>query len=202
VLATVLAGSQVSCGKRQPPTETPPPAAAQPALGDDIEQLLTKKAQLVAGLVGDPVIVEAVRESNRLNQGLSMQRIQELDKKWMAAAGEDQWVGSFMTNPAAKRLSEFQKSHAGFAEVFVADAKGLNVCQTNKTSDYYQADEDWWVVAFNDGKGKTHRSRIEYDESSRTRAISIYVPVMDPERAVAIGVCKAVVDLDALGQEL
>ncbi len=201
-LATVLAGSQLSCGKRPPRNEPAPPVTAPPALTAEVESLLQRKMQAVTAMVSTPVMVEAVRESGRRTQGLTLRQIQDLDRKWMQTSGVDDFIRSFMTNSAAVLLRDFQKAHAELAEVFVADARGLNVCQTNKTSDYYQGDESWWVLAFNGGKGKTFHGGIEYDESSCTRAISLYVPVMDPERAMAIGVCKAVVNLDALGREL
>jgi|YelNatPaOPRAMG01_1025707.scaffolds.fasta_scaffold24191_3 hypothetical protein len=201
VLAAAVVGSQVSCGKRPPPVEpASAPVEAAPALSNEVERLLQKKMELVAALVSEPVILEAVREANRKNTGLTMAQIQELDRKWMQTPGVDEFMRGFMTNPAAMRLLEFQKIHAEFGEIFVTDGRGLNVAQTNKTSDYYQADEEWWGVAFAGGRGKSYHGKIEYDESSRTRAISVYVPVMD--QGAAIGVCKAVVSMDALGREL
>ena len=35
----------------------------------------------------------------------------------------------------------------------LTDAKGAVIAATNKTSDYFQADERWWEEAYNNGKG-------------------------------------------------
>ena len=95
-----------------------------------------------------------------------------------------------------------QEAHDAFPEIFVTDRYGLIVAETNKTSDYLQADESWWTKAFADGSGYTHHGAIEYDESDRFEAISLYVPVMDPETQQAIGVMKAVCDITAIKMEL
>ena len=97
---------------------------------------------------------------------------------------------------------DFQEAHDGFPEIFVTDRHGLIVAQTNKTSDYNQADEDWWTRTFGDGAGQTHHGPIEYDESAQAEAISIYVPVVDPGSKKTIGVMKAVCDITAIKMEL
>jgi hypothetical protein len=73
---------------------------------------------------------------------------------------------------------------------------------TNKTSDYYQADEDWWVRAFAGDQGHFYYDEIEYDESAMSEAIPVYIPVIDPQTQKAIGVIKAVVDLVTIRMEL
>ena len=76
------------------------------------------------------------------------------------------------------------------------------MAESNKTSDYLQADESWWTKAFAGGSGDTHHGAIEYDESARSEAISLYVPVIDPDTRQAIGVIKAVCDITAIKMEL
>ena len=106
-----------------------------------------------------------------------------------------------MENETAQILTVFQENNPEFPEIFVTDKVGLNVGQTNKTSDYYQADEDWWVKAYNNGTGKTYYGEIEYDESSKSESIALYNPVFNSQREV-VGVFKAVLSLSALQREL
>ena len=73
---------------------------------------------------------------------------------------------------------------------------------TNKTSDYYQADEDWWIQSYNEGQGKTFHGAIEYDESAKAEAIPLYMPIMDPDTNKAIGVMKVIIDITAIKMEL
>ena len=72
---------------------------------------------------------------------------------------------------------------------------------TNKSSDFLQADEAWWVETFKRGRQGGRTGPIEYDESTGSEAISVYVPLVDAEDAV-IGVIKAVCDLNAIKREL
>ncbi len=67
----------------------------------------------------------------------------------------------------------------------------MNVCQTNKITDYYQADEGWWQETF--AMGKACRAAPEFDESAKVFALPLYVPVRDPTSGKIIGVAKAVV---------
>lgn len=171
-------------------------------LSDDVEQILERREQLVEGLFLKSKIIEAVRAANEKHQNISLNEISILDQRWRETGEVDGLVKEVLTNPCAQRLIEFQENYEGFSEIFIADQKGLNVCQTNKTTDYYQADEEWWVRGFNDGKGYAYHGQIEYDESALSEAISLYVPVMDPQTHRAVGVGKAVVDITSIKREL
>ena len=74
------------------------------------------------------------------------------------------------------------------AEIFVTNRFGVNVAQTNKTTDYYQADEEWWQTAKKDG---LFVSDVNYDESSGTFSTEIAVRIDDANGNFA-GVIKAV----------
>lgn len=163
-----------------------------------VKQYLEQRKALVEALAKNPSVVDHVRASNKKNRSLTQDEILELDGKWRKVKGTDKFIASFMTGDCAVILKTFQELHGGFPEVFVTDLKGLNVCQTNKTSDYFQADEAWWVDAYNDGRGKSYYGKVEYDESAKTYAISIYAPVMDAGTGKAIGVIKAVGDVTAI----
>ncbi len=78
-------------------------------------------------------------------------------------------------------------------ELFMTDRRGVLVASTNKTTDYYQADEEWWQRAFNGGLGSVHRSELEYDESSQAEAWALAAPIFDADGDVQ-GVIKVVVD--------
>ena len=141
-------------------------------------------------------------KSNEKNKNLSASDIADLDKKWQEAEGIDDFIKPYITNDCALYLVSFQDSNDVFSEIFITDVKGLIIWETNKTSDFYQADEDWWVQTYNNGTGNEFYGKIEYDESSRSEAIPVYVPVFDPETNVVIGVIKAVCDITAIKLEL
>lgn len=186
--------------QREDALEQTPPQVQETVLAPEVEAVLGRKISLVAELLLDPVIIDGVRRANQ--ESISVEEILELDEKWRNTEGVDEFIEAFLTNDIARKLIEFQERYPGFSEIFVVDARGLNVGQTNKTTDYYQADEDWWQGAYDEGRGKAFYGVIEFDESAQTEAISLYVPIRDPYDQNAIGVAKAVVNLAAIKMEL
>ena len=133
---------------------------------------------------------------------MSDKDIAELERQWSASPQMNELAKSLVTNEGAQWLIDFQEQHDGFSEIFVTDTRGLIAAATNRTSDYLQADESWWVETFNTGKGKSHYGAIEYDESAYSESIPLYVPIIDPQTSRAIGVLKAVCDITAIKMEL
>ncbi|MBX4215978.1 cache domain-containing protein [Candidatus Parcubacteria bacterium] len=177
------------------------PNAHEVALAPEVEKVLVGKTELLKSVVVDPVIVAEVMASNEKNKQLSSADITELDNEWQASKEITPFIRQFLENKTALALLAFKRVHPEFKEIFVADAYGLNVGQTDKTSDYYQADEAWWQNSFAGGAGKVLHGKIEFDQSAQSEAISLYVPIMNTA-GKAIGVMKGVVDLAAIKKEL
>ena len=168
----------------------------------ELEQLLGKKIELLKNIATNPQIIEIIKKFNKKNQKISISDFLKDDKKWKETKGINDFIKPFIINECAQFLIEFQEQYDEFPEIFITDEKGLIVGETNKTSDYYQADEQWWIEAYNDGIGKIYYGVIEYDESAHAEAIPIYIPVMDSQDKKAIGVIKAVCDITAIKMEL
>jgi hypothetical protein len=168
----------------------------------EVKQILEKKKVVIENLAKDPLIIKAVKETNERNRNITMPEILRLDEKWQKTEGLDEFIKSFIINECGRYLVEFQEANEVFSEIFITDEKGLIVGETNKTSDYLQAVEDWWIKAFNKGNGMSYYGVLEYDKSSRTEAISLYVPVRDLETKKVIGIIKAVCDITAIKMEL
>lgn len=201
----ILSGILLTVLNVQQKEETPQETLSQVSkilLAPEVEAVLDRKIALIRELVEDPVIVNEVKKANQQHKDISLQEILKLDTRWRSTEGIDEFIEPFLTNEIAHKLIEFQERHPGFSEIFVVDMYGLNAGQTNKTTDYYQADEDWWIGAYNSGKGKASHGTIEFDESAQTEAISLYIPVMDRINNKAIGVIKAVVSITAIKMDL
>jgi len=164
----------------------------------EVEAVLNGKIAMISALVQDRVIVSEIRKSNEKSKDLSLQEILEFDKQWREATDSDDFIQGFLNNAVAVRLIKFQDENSGFPEIFVVDAYGLNVGQTNKTTDFYQADEDWWVRSYNKGAGRAFHGPIEFDESAHTVAVALYVPIVDSITNRVIGVTKTIVDIVAI----
>ena len=65
------------------------------------------------------------------------------------------------------------------------------------TSDFYQADEEWWKDAYNGGKGNVFAGGIEFDASSKYWVIPIAVPMFDHNREV-VGILKYSISIGRL----
>lgn len=148
----------------------------------------------LAKLGGDPVLVEAVKAENA--KGKTLDKVKELDKKWLATAGTDDFMKSVMGNAAAKRLQEIQKSAPYYAELFLTDNLGANVAMTDKTSDYWQGDEAKFTKCFTGGAGTVFVADVEFDKSSQAYTTQVSVPVLDDGKA--IGVLVIGIDVDKL----
>ena len=155
----------------------------------EIERQLDRNMQLLQVKMQDSAILEAVHIGNKRDRNITAQQIEALDKKWQESGEE--LPARLTSKKCNESLKLFQRTFKGFAEIFVTSARGLNVCQTNKTTDFYQADEDWWKRTFKHGKSR--QARPEFDQSAGVFAVPIYVPVRDPATGNVIGVSKAVV---------
>ena len=168
----------------------------------ELKQVLENKIKLLQNIAKDPRIIEKVNISNINNHNLKLSEILETDQKWRNTEGLDGFIKSLLTNESAQYLIDFQEKHDEFVEIFITDKKGLVIGETNKTSDYYQGDELWWIKAYNDGSGAIFYGEIQYDKSAMAESIPIYIPVIDPGTNKAIGVIKAVCDITAIKMEL
>ena len=141
-----------------------------------------------------PVYVEAILASNEISEPLELSDILERDRRWQLASVAPGIVAELTNAACNQALREFVARVEGFAEVFVTNERGMNVCVTNRTTDYYQADEDWWQSAFRASQPKN--GQLQYDQSAGVVAVPAYLPVVDPATRTTIGVAKGLVASD------
>ena len=97
-------------------------------------------------------------------------------------------------------LQRFKFSHSDEAEVFVTDKYGQVYSMSNLTTDYWQGDEEWWQVSIS---GRKYVSTPVYDESSKTWAVILSVPVFDGDPGSdVIGVVRGTVDITQLFESI
>lgn len=128
--------------------------------------------------------------------------IQRLDQAWRAAdaAGNDNHplVSRVLNEEISSELREFRSAFPENVEVFVTDGYGANVGATNRTSDYYQGDEEWWQSAYNSGEGSAYIGQPEFDQSSSTFAVIIAVPLFAHDTREVIGVLRTTLDMKSI----
>lgn len=142
-----------------------------------------------------PEVIAAVKAQNAKNASLSEAEIKSLDDKWRA--GDNALISSVLGNSLSKYLGNVRDGSQGlYTEIFVMDNKGLNVGQSDKTSDYWQGDEAKWQETFLKGADGIHISDVEKDESTQTYQMQVSVPVV--EGGTAIGAVTVGVNAEML----
>ncbi|MBI1422413.1 MAG: hypothetical protein GC149_03030 [Gammaproteobacteria bacterium] len=145
------------------------------------------------------VLVAAVKEQNA--KGITLDTIKKADQEWMAATGVTPFMKAMMENPAAKELKKLEASKPYFDELFLMDNQGANVAMTNKTSDYWQGDEDKFTESYKGGQGAVHIGKVKFDKSSQAYLVQVSVPVMDGGKAIgAITIGINVDELEKTGK--
>lgn len=174
------------------------PLAAQDEFAGPLGELAQGE---IAAFVSDPVVIEAIKAQNAVSAGYDQAQIDALDQQWRAevTAADKPLISATLGNAASAYLTGVQEASAGkFTEIFVMDARGLNVAQSIVTSDYWQGDEDKWTQTFEVGAGATHLSEIEQDESTQVFQSQVSIAVVDPADGAVIGAVTVGVDVSML----
>jgi hypothetical protein len=148
----------------------------------------------------DAVIISAIKAQNATNAKLSDADILALDKKWRAEVDSSSraTIDSVLNNALSKLLVEKkEKSEGAITEIFIMDAKGLNVGQSDITSDYWQGDEAKFKKSFGAGKNALFVDEVEKDESSQTLQSQASVTISD-ESGTPIGAVTIGINVDSL----
>jgi hypothetical protein len=139
---------------------------------------------VLAELGTDSVIVNAVKEENAKKK--TLEKIKEIDEKWINTMGTDDLMNSLMNSACAQRLNSMKKRNAFFEEIFVMDNQGANVAMTDKTSDYWQGDEAKFIKSYTGGSGAIFISDVNFDDSTQSYLTQVSVPVMDEGKAIGV----------------
>ena len=140
--------------------------------------------------VTSPAIIQALRAQNAETAGLTQADIDALDQDWRAQVGQvDQPLITAVTSrDASLHLRQNVDAAQGrITEVFVMDARGLNVATSAVTSDYWQGDEAKFTQTYPMGAGAMHVSEVEYDESTQTYQAQVSLSIADPQSGEVIG---------------
>ncbi|MCK9429675.1 MAG: ATP-binding protein [Candidatus Omnitrophica bacterium] len=165
-------------------------------MANSIGEMIDSEVNELESYVANPSIWGAViRDANLKYPSMPAKSIPgyfvKMDKQWSQSSSKGPAVDRYLNTLLSLRLKKFAETKGNIAEIFFTDKYGGLVVASTKTSDFYQADEDWWRKTFNKGKGSIFIGDMEFDESSNNWSITISVPVYDKDAQV-VGVCKAV----------
>lgn len=177
--------------------------AGTPAIADNAYEAPMREfaEKTVQQWISDPAVIEAINAQNAKNAGLTQADIDTLDKKWRAevSAGSHPMIDGVMGTPVSKKLAELEQAAGGLVtEIFIMDDKGLNVAQSEITSDYWQGDEAKWQKTYSVGPGTIFIDDVEKDESTQTFQSQLSMTVTDPATGKAIGAITVGINVDQL----
>jgi signal transduction histidine kinase len=130
--------------------------------------------------------------------------IQIIDNGWInnSQYHNSKFFLELINNNISKKLSnrvDFYNSNNNyslFGEAFLTNKYGAIVGLTNKTTDYYQADEQWWQEAKTKG---FYINNVSYDESANIYSLDIVVRV-DDDFGEFLGILKVVWNIREIDQ--
>ena len=144
---------------------------------------------LYVGVQGNDATVCWLHGAKKLDDAA----LRELDAAWPALSEDDPRLLAVMDHPIGRRLTAYQGMDAVTKELIVTDRYGQLVAASQKTEDFYQADEAWWQGAYADGDGAIFIPQIEKDPSAGVWSLSICFPIVHGEEIC--GITKAVMDV-------
>ena len=166
-------------------------------LSSDLD-LLTFKVQQLMQLAENPTIRQVVIDSNDKFRAMKNveEYISEKDIEWKSTPkGQlSPFMGALIENNISKVLKQKQNISTEqfgdvlFPEIIITNEFGAIVAVTNRTEDYNQGDEFWWILA----KGQAVQFKdVLWDESAKIFSADIVIKI-ENENGQFIGVLKAV----------
>ena len=175
-------------------------AVSNLALADQAAQLAELGKTTFPEWLNNSTLIDQVNAQNVKHASMSEAEIITLDKQWRAetSASDQPMIKSVLGNELSAYLSEVKENAAGvYTEIFVMDNKGMNVGQSDATSDYWQGDESKWQKTYLMGADSIHVGDIELDESSQQFQSQVSMPVVDASGQV-IGAVTVGINVDAM----
>ena len=162
-------------------------------LGDG---LLGQSEELVGWVSLSPLAGQLARQNDRVKGSLDAEQIQDVERAWASARIEDPLVHAMLTHEMVESLNRFRLLDSLLEELLVTDRVGRIVAGTNKSSDFWQADETWWTRASTLPPAEAWIGGIDYDDSAGVYAISVAIPIHNSGGFE--GVLKAVINASPL----
>jgi len=105
-------------------------------------------------VLAEPIVAFAIEAQNVRYTGLAQAEIEALDAQWRKEHETESQplISAILSNPVSSYLTRVQAQSIGlYTEIFVMDDHGLNVGQSNISSDFWQGDEAKWQKTFQVG---------------------------------------------------
>ena len=169
-------------------------AMALDALQKKAENFVVTK---VKPWIGDATVVDAVKAQDVETSKLKQQQIDQEDIDWLNRT-DKKLIDSRMNNPLSTFLTAKKKALGdAVLEIFVFDKKGLNVGETDLTTDYIQGDEAKFWKTYGAGPNAVFVDKVEPD-AGLPHICQVSLTIKDPKSGKAIGGMTVGINTDKL----
>jgi len=134
-----------------------------------VDELITEEViSEIREFMQKPIVTEAIIAQNKSREGVTEERILELDQAWrqeVESTGEQPLITLALGSPTSTYLLRKQAASKGlYNEIFVMDRYGMNVAQSSITSDFWQGDEAKFQKTFPNGSGAIFIDEPEFND--------------------------------------
>ncbi len=179
------------------------------SLADSMDRMIYMRGHEVLTAVEDYRVFSAVNDSNALYDAMADPEayIDQADEEWVSAPLNEttelmeEILGNNLSEHLTANLIEHYTSAHGmeiFGEILIANKYGALVAATDRTTDFRQNDEDWWMLA---QAGEFVIGDATYDESSGVYGIFAHMLVKDASGQM-IGAAKAVINILTIAKDI
>ena len=153
----------------------------------------------IADVLAEPIVEYTVLAQNTRYMDLVQADIDALDNKWRGEHDLDDQplISAVLSNPVSSYLTRVQAQAIGlYTEIFVMDDHGLNVGQSNISSDFWQGDEAKWQETYSRGPGSVFIDEPEFRDEIGAWVVQVNVTI--EKDGAAIGASTFEVNLTEL----
>ncbi len=130
-------------------------------------------------------VKNTVREYN-LKQS-TQDNIMRINEAWIDAKGQTEDAREILNNDLSVFIKSYQSNDTlRYGDIIVTDARGRTIGMTKTLTDYFQADEGWWELTYNKGKGSVILENRGFDESIGTLVLGVIAPIIDGDKVIGI----------------
>ena len=154
------------------------------AIAPGDREVLARAAQQVGRWAMIQRVVQAVKAQEAAPP--AMERVRAIDEAWQRGEDPEGLATSLAKNDCAQALQTLMSANPGYGEAYVTDHQGAVVCMTDRTSDYWQGDEEGWTRAYGGGAGAVVVGKTERDAITGLDVVPISVPVKSAGQVIGV----------------
>lgn len=172
--------------------------AAGPSLKDLIDDEVVAK---IKEFIDTDVVRMSIENQNAKYEGLDQSGIDSLDTQWRAEHNLERQplISATLSNPLSAYLTRIQARNYGlYTSVFVMDNNGLNVGQSDISSDYWQGDEAKFKNTYPISAKAVFIDEPEWNDDLKIWVAQVNMSVAQADGGEAIGAATIDVNLTEL----